>query len=47
MTQYNLKQGIKIFGDKGKKAVFTELQQLYNRDVMTPINKYDLTPEEG
>jgi hypothetical protein len=46
MTQYNLKQGIKIFGDKGKKAVLTELQQLYGRDVMTPINKYDLTPEE-
>jgi hypothetical protein len=46
MTQYNLKQGIKIFGDKGKKAVLTELQQLYDRDVMTPINKYDLTPDE-
>jgi hypothetical protein len=46
MTQYNLKQGIKIFGDKGEKAVLAELQQLYDRDVMTPINKYDLTPEE-
>jgi hypothetical protein len=46
MTHYNLKQGIKIFGDKGKKAVLAELQQLYDRDVMTPINKCDLTPEE-
>jgi hypothetical protein len=46
MTQYNLKQGIKIFGDKGKEAILAELQQLYGRDVMSPIDKYDLTPEE-
>jgi hypothetical protein len=29
MTQYNLKQGIQKFGDKGKEAVMTELQQLH------------------
>jgi hypothetical protein len=46
MTQYNLKQGIKKFGDLGKAAVLTELQQLYDRDVMRPVNKYDLTPAE-
>jgi hypothetical protein len=46
MTQYNLKQGIKVFGNKGKEAVLVELQQLYDRDVMTPVNKYDLTAEE-
>jgi hypothetical protein len=46
MSQYNLKQGIRKFGDKGKEAVLTELQQLHDRDVMTPVNKYDLTPEE-
>jgi hypothetical protein len=46
MTQYNLKQGIKKFGDKGKEAVLTELQQLHDRAVMAPINKYDLTPSE-
>jgi hypothetical protein len=46
MTQYNLKQGVRKFGDKGKEAVLTELQQLYDRDVMTPVNKYDLTPEK-
>jgi hypothetical protein len=46
MTQCNLKQGIRKFGDKGKEAVLTELQQLYHRDVMTPVNKYDLTLEE-
>ena len=46
MTQYNMKQGLKQFGDKGKAAVLVELQQLYDRDVMTPTNKYSLTPEE-
>jgi hypothetical protein len=47
MTQYNLKQGIKRFGrTKGKDAVLEELQQLYDRDVMQPINKNDLRPKE-
>ena len=46
MTQYNLKQGIKKFGDSGKAAVLTELQQLYDQKVMRPVNKYDLTPAE-
>jgi hypothetical protein len=35
LTQYNLKQGIKKFGDDGKAAVLVELQQLYNWDVMS------------
>jgi hypothetical protein len=43
MTQYNLKQGIR---DLGKAAMLTELQQLYYRDMMRPLNKYDLTPAE-
>jgi hypothetical protein len=46
MTQYNLKQGIKKFGDVGKAAVLVELQQLYDRDVMRPVMKYNLTPTE-
>jgi hypothetical protein len=46
MTQYNLRQGIKKFGMKGKAAVMEELQQLYDRDVMQPISKNDLSPEE-
>jgi hypothetical protein len=45
-TQYNLKQGIKKFGDVGKAAVLVELRQLYDRKVMSPINKYDLTAAE-
>jgi hypothetical protein len=46
MTQYNLKQGIKKFGAKGKEAVLAELQQMYDLDVMAPVSKYDLTSEE-
>jgi hypothetical protein len=46
LTQYNLKQGIKKFGDKGKQALLNELQQLYDRDVIDSINPSDLTPEE-
>jgi hypothetical protein len=45
-TQYNLKQGIRKFGDNGKAAVLVGLQQLYDRSVMDPINKYNLTAEE-
>jgi hypothetical protein len=46
MTQYNLKQGIKKFGEKGKQAVMIELQQLYNRDVMKAVNKDNLMQDE-
>jgi hypothetical protein len=46
MTQYNLKQGIKKFGDNGKAAVLVELRQLYDRNVMEPVRKSDLTPAE-
>jgi hypothetical protein len=46
MTQYNLRQGIKKFGDSGKAAVLVELQQLYDRNVMEPVMKSDLTPTE-
>jgi hypothetical protein len=46
LTQYNLKQGINKFGDQGKAAVLTKLRQLYDRDVMDPVNKYNLTRAE-
>jgi hypothetical protein len=45
-TQYALKQGIKKFGEGGKAAVLVELQHLYDRKVMRPVDKYDLTQEE-
>jgi hypothetical protein len=46
MTQCNLKQGIKKFGDDGEAAAMAELQQLHNRDVMEPVGKCELTLAE-
>jgi hypothetical protein len=46
LTQCNLKQGIKKFGNDGKAAVLVELQQLCDRDVMQPVNEDNLTPAE-
>jgi hypothetical protein len=41
-----MRQGIKKFGEQGKQVVLAKLQQLYDRDVMDPVNKYDLSGEE-
>jgi hypothetical protein len=46
LTQYNLKQGVQRFSDQGKQAVMAELQQLYDRDVMEPISKSNLTHDK-
>jgi hypothetical protein len=46
MTQYNLRQGIQKFGDQGKQAVMTDLQQLYDRDVMEAVSKSNLTNDK-
>jgi hypothetical protein len=46
MAQYNLKQGIEQFSNRSKAAIRVELQQLYDRDVMKPVDKYNLTPEK-
>ena len=37
MTQMNLKQGIKAFGDKGVAAVLKEVKQIHDRNVMKPV----------
>ena len=46
LTQYNLKQGIKQFGDSGKAAVLREIRHFHDRSVPTPIHKADLSPFE-
>jgi hypothetical protein len=46
MTQYNLKQGIKQFGEKGTEALMTELRQLDLRRVLEPMNATALSDEE-
>jgi hypothetical protein len=46
MTQHNLKQGTKKFGNDSKAAVMAELQRLHDSDVMKPVGKCNLTPAE-
>ena len=46
LTQYNLKRGLKEFGTAGMEAVKKELQQLHDRDVLTPMYVTDLNIEE-
>ena len=43
--QYGVKQGIKMFGEDGVDAVLTELKQLHDRTVVSPINPKLMTKE--
>lgn len=45
-SQYNAKQGIKLFGKQGKNAIRTELQQLHDHDVIWPIHANTLSSEQ-
>jgi Reverse transcriptase (RNA-dependent DNA polymerase) len=45
-TQVSMKRGLKMFGDKGREAVETELHQLHDREVMTPVEADSLSQEE-
>ena len=38
MTQISMKEGLKIWGNKGKQAVSKELSQLHMRDNFRPMN---------
>jgi len=42
LTQYNMKQGIRLFGDKAMEAIKKEMLQLYTREVLLPRKKVDL-----
>ena len=45
LTQYNLKQGVKLFGDKAYAAIRKEMLQLHTRKVLMPRRRCDLTKE--
>jgi hypothetical protein len=45
-TQYNVKKGLKIFGEASAKAVVTEMKQLHNRGMIEPKLVNMLTREE-
>jgi len=46
LTQYNVKQGLKIFGKAGELAVSTELEQVHSRKVIEPKHPHELTNQE-
>jgi Reverse transcriptase (RNA-dependent DNA polymerase)/Zinc knuckle len=46
MTQYSVKQGLKIFGMEGAKAVVAEMRQLEDRDVLIPRKGSMLSDKE-
>ena len=46
MLQMSLKAGLHTFGSDGVKAVEKEMRQLHDREVMVPVHKKCLTPEQ-
>ena len=42
----SLKAGLRTFGNDGMKAVEKEMRQLHDRDVMMPVHKNYLMPEQ-
>ena len=44
--QMSLKAGLRTFGTDGMKAVEKEMKQLHDQDVMIPVHKKSLTPEQ-
>jgi hypothetical protein len=42
-TTYSLKQGIKKFGVRGRKAAIAEMQQLHDRKCFRPMSKHEIT----
>jgi hypothetical protein len=46
LTQYNLKRGLKEYGNDGRVALGKEVEQLYTRKVSKPVDSNDLTREQ-
>jgi hypothetical protein len=46
MTQYNLKAGLRRFGDRGKTAAMEEMMQLHIMDTWRVMDPADLSREE-
>ena len=46
LTQYNIKKGLKLFGEAGMSAEVMKMQQLYDREVIIPKHTSMLTHKE-
>jgi hypothetical protein len=45
MMQYSVKQGLRIYGEAGKEAMYSEMQQLHEMEVVEPKKGSMLTRE--
>ena len=45
LTQLSMKAGIKAFGQQGVDAVVEEMRQFHYREIVSPINPTEITPE--
>ena len=45
-TQYTMRKGLQVFGDRGVEGVSVELRQLHERRVIAPIKGEQLSIEE-
>ena len=43
---FSIKKGLQVFGEKGKEAVRSELQQMQDMAVYTPMDASKLTPKQ-
>jgi hypothetical protein len=46
MTQYSVKKGLEVYGEAGKVAVSSKMQQLHDMGVVEPKKVNMLTHEE-
>jgi hypothetical protein len=45
-AQYNVKQGLRLFRQRGIDAVLKEVQQLHDKDVLEPMDPSKLIKED-
>jgi len=46
LNQVGIREGLKMFGEKGNNALLKELNQLHERDALLPKKKEDMTYDE-
>ena len=46
MTQLNIKDGLRAFGEKGDEAIMKEIKQLHTQQALMPHSRNDLSYEE-
>ena len=44
--QYSVKEGIRLFGNRGRESMTKELQQLHDMVTYTPVHAHELTRDQ-